>query len=284
VRRRITANLVKAFILVGLLVALAGGVGWLIGHERSAALFGFCALGAAIAVYWLGDRALLGSLDARPFALAEDPLLRSATDRVAAQLGIAPPKLCLIDDGFPRAFVVGRGPGGATLAVSTGLLRAVRRDELDAVIAHELAHVRSLDVLTQTFAVLLATTLVEVSRIGGFLSRALLFVLGPIAAAFTHALLSPRREFAADKDAATVCNPHDLADALLRLDKASELVSFAASPATEPLYTVDPFETDRLSRMFRTHPPLAERVRRLRALGSESTGTQPETALADDSR
>jgi len=284
VRRRITANLVKAFILVGLLVALAGGVGWLIGHERSAALFGFCALGAAIAVYWLGDRALLGSLDARPFALAEDPLLRSATDRVAAQLGIAPPKLCLIDDGFPRAFVVGRGPGGSTLAVSTGLLRAVRRDELDAVIAHELAHVRSLDVLTQTFAVLLATTLVEVSRIGGFLSRALLFVLGPIAAAFTHALLSPRREFAADKDAATVCNPHDLADALLRLDKASELVSFAASPATEPLYTVDPFETDRLSRMFRTHPPLAERVRRLRALGSESTGTQPETALADDSR
>ena len=283
-RRRITANLFKAFILVGLLVALAGGVGWLIGHERSAALFGFCALGAAIAVYWLGDRALLGSLDARPFALAEDPLLRSATDRVAAQLGIAPPKLCLIDDGFPRAFVVGRGPGGATLAVSTGLLRAVRRDELDAVIAHELAHVRSLDVLTQTFAVLLATTLVEVSRIGGFLSRALLFVLGPIAAAFTHALLSPRREFAADKDAATVCNPHDLADALLRLDKASELVSFAASPATEPLYTVDPFETDRLSRMFRTHPPLAERVRRLRALGSESTGTQPETALADDSR
>ena len=92
---------------------------------------------------------------------------------------VAPPKLCLIDDGFPRAFVVGRGPGGATLAVSTGLLRAVRRDELDAVIAHELAHVRSLDVLTQTFAVLLATTLVETSRIGGFLSRALLFVLAP---------------------------------------------------------------------------------------------------------
>jgi len=282
VRRRITANLFKAFVLVGLLVVLAGGVGWLIGHERSAALFSFCALGAAIAVYWLGDRALLGSLDARPFALAEDPLLRSATDRVAAQLGIAPPKLCLIDDGFPRAFVVGRGPGGATLAVSTGLLRAVRRDELDAVIAHELAHVRSLDVLTQTFAVLLATTLVEVSRIGGFLSRALLFVLGPIAAAFTHALLSPKREFAADRDAAAVCSPHDLADALLRLDKASELVSFAASPATEPLYTVDPFETDRLSRMFRTHPPLAERVRRLRVLGSESDDAQQDTAPADD--
>jgi heat shock protein HtpX len=269
VRRRITANLLKAFLLVGFLVALAAGLGWLIGRERSAGLFAFCALLAAIAVYWLGDRALLGMLDARQFALAEDPLLRSATDRVSAQLGIRPPKLALIDDGFPRAFVVGRGSGSATLAVSTGLLRAIRRNELEAIIAHELAHVRALDVLTQMFAVLLAATLVETSRLGGFLSRALLFVLAPIGAAFTHALLSPKRELAADLDAASVCDPHDLADALLRLDRAGELVSFAASPATEPLYTVDPFERDRLSRMFRTHPPLADRIARLRALGAQ---------------
>ena len=181
VRRRITANFLKALLLVAFLAALAGGLGWLIGGQRSAALFAFCALSAAIAVYWLGDRALLGMLDARPFALAEDPLLRSATDRLAAQLQVVPPKLCLIDDGFPRAFVVGRGPGGATLVVSTGLLRVARREELDAIIAHELAHIRSLDVLTQMFAVLLATTLMETSRLGGFLSRALLFVLGPIA-------------------------------------------------------------------------------------------------------
>jgi heat shock protein HtpX len=279
VRRRITANLLKAFALVALLVAAAGGIGWLIGRERSATLFAFCALGAAIAVYWLGDRALLGMLGARPFALAEDPLLRSATDRLAAQLHVTPPKLCLIDDGFPRAFVVGRGPGGATLVVSTGLLRVTRREELDAVIAHELAHVRSLDVLTQTFAVLLATTLMEVSRIGGFLSRALLFVLGPIAAAFTHALLSPKREYAADRDAASVCDPHDVAEALIRLDRSAELVSFAAPPATEPLYTVDPFETDRLTRMFRTHPPIAERVRRLRALRAAGDETDAGTPL-----
>ena len=265
-RRRISANFLKAFFLVGLLSALAGGLGWLLGGERSAALFAFCALSAAIAVYWLGERVLLGMLGARPFALAEDPLLRSATDRIAAQLHVAPPKLCLIDDGFPRAFVVGRGPGGSTLVVSTGLMRVARREELDAVIAHELAHVRSLDVLTQTFAVLLAATLVETSRVGGFLSRALLFVLAPVAAAFTHALLSPKREYAADRDAAEVCDRHDVADALIRLDRAAELVEFAASPATEPLYTVDPFAPDRLTRMFRTHPPVAERVRRLRAM------------------
>ena len=265
-RRRITANLCKAFVLVGFLVALAGGAGWLIGGERSAALFGFCALCAAIAVYWLGDRALLGMLGARPFALAEDPLLRSATDRVAAQLHVASPGLQLIDDGFPRAFVVGRGPGSAVLVVSTGLVRALRREELEAVIAHELAHVRSLDVLTQTFAVLLSTMLIEASRVGGYFSGALLFVFGPVGAAFTHALLSPKREYAADRDAASVCSPHDLADALLRLDRAGELVSFTASPTTEPLYPIDPFELDRLSRMFQTHPPLADRIRRLRAM------------------
>jgi len=267
-RRRITANFLKAFALVVLLVAFAAAFGWLIGGQRSAGLFAFCALSAAIAVYWLGERALLGMLDARPFALAEDPLLRSSTDRIAAQLQMTPPRLALIDDGFPRAFVVGRGPGGSTLVVSTGLLRAVRRDELDAVIAHELAHIRSLDVLTQTFAVLFAATLVETSRLGGFLSRALLFVLAPLAAAFTHAMLSPKREYAADRDAASVCNPHDIADVLVRLDRSAELVEFSASPATEPLYTVDPFEPDRLTRMFRTHPPLEERIRRLRAIGA----------------
>src|SRR6476659_4519106 len=234
-RRRITANFLKAFALVVLLVAFAAAFGWLIGGQRSAGLFAFCALSAAIAVYWLGERALLGMLGARPFALAEDPLLRSATDRIAAQLHVASPKLCLIDDGFPRAFAVGRGPGGATLVVSTGLMGIARREELDAVIAHELAHIRSLDVLTQMFAVLLATTLMETSRLGGFLSRALLFVLGPVAAAFTHALLSPRREYGADRDAATVCDPHDVAEALLRLDRAAELVAFAAPAATEPL-------------------------------------------------
>lgn len=269
-RRRITSNFLKAVLLVAFLTALAVGVGWLLGRTRSAELFGFCALAAAVAVYWLGERALLGMLGARPFALAEDPLLRSSVDRIAAQLQVTAPRLALIDDGFPRAFAVGRGPGGSTLVVSTGLLHALRKEELDAILAHELAHIRSLDVLTQTFAVLLAATLVETSRIGGFLSRALLFVLAPVAAAFTHALLSPKREFAADLDATAVCAPHDLADALLRLDRASDLVEFAASPATEPLYPLDPFAPDRLSRMFRTHPPLEERITRLRALDGSS--------------
>jgi heat shock protein HtpX len=135
------------------------------------------------------------------------------------------------------------------------------------VIAHELAHLRHRDVVVQTAVVVLAAWLVELSRIGGWLERALLFVLGPVAAAFVHLLLSPKREFAADRGAATLCDsPHGLADALIRLEQASELVAFEGSPALEPLYTINPFAEEGLAALFVTHPPVAERVRRLRAL------------------
>jgi len=105
VRGAVARNILKAWLLVGLLAAAFAGVGWLLADVRGAVLFAFCSLLAATAAYAVGDRALLGMLGARPFALAEDPLLRSTADRVAAQLQIPPPKLQLIDDTFPRAFV-----------------------------------------------------------------------------------------------------------------------------------------------------------------------------------
>jgi heat shock protein HtpX len=267
-----------------LLAAVFGGLGWLIGGYPTALVFAFCSVLAASGVYRYGDRALLGMLGARPFALAEDPLLRSTTDTTAAKLGVRPPQLYLVDDGFPRVFSAGRGPASSTIAISTGALETLRQPELAALVAHELAHVRRRDVLVQTYAVLFAGTLVEMSRLGGWLSRALLYVLAPIGAAFVHVLLSPRRELAADALAAQATgSAHDLADALLRLDRAAELVDFAASPATEPLYAIDPFEDDGLARMFKTHPPLEERVRRLRELGAAASRNGRD-ALSSDAR
>jgi heat shock protein HtpX len=273
-------NLAKAWLLVALLAGLLGGLGWVIGGTTTALLFGLCSLLAATGVYRYGDRALLGMLGARPFALAEDPLLRSAADTTAARLGVRPPQLYVIPDGFPRLFVVGRGPTSSTLAVSAGALQALRPEELAAAIAHELAHVRRRDVLVQTFVVLFAATLVETSRIGGWFSRILLYAFAPIAAAFVHVLLSPKRELRADALAAAATGgAHDLADALMRLDRASELVEFAASPATEPLYPIDPFENEGVARMFKTHPALEERIRRLRELGAARNG---RVASADE--
>ncbi|HEU5009518.1 MAG TPA: M48 family metalloprotease [Gaiellaceae bacterium] len=274
--RAVALNLLKAFALVALLAAVFGGLGWLIGGTTTALLFAFCSLLAATGVYRYGDRALLGMLGARPFALAEDPTLRSAADTVAAKLGVRSPGLYLIDDPFPRLFSVGRGPTSSTVAISTGALVALRHEELEAALAHELAHVRRRDVLVQTFVVLFATTMVELSRVGGWFSRALLYVFAPVGAAFVHVLLSPTRELRADVLAVSATGgAHDLADALLRLDRAAELVEFAASPATEPLYPVDPFESEGIARMFKTHPPLEPRVRRLRELGAGANGRVP---------
>jgi heat shock protein HtpX len=276
VARAVALNLGKAGALVALLAVVFGGLGWLVGGVTTGLLFAFCSLLAATGVYRYGDRALLGMLGARPFALAEDPVLRSGADKIAAKLSVRAPALYLIDDGFPRLFAVGRGPSSSTVAVSTGALHMLRREELEAALAHELAHVRRRDVLTQTFVVLFATTLVEMSRIGGWFSRFLLYVFAPIGAAFVHALLSPKRELHADALAASATGTaHDLADALMRLDRAAELVEFAASPATEPLYPVDPFEAEGVARMFKTHPPLEARVRRLRELGAGQNGRPP---------
>lgn len=270
-RTAVARNIAKAWLLVGMLAVSFAGLGWLVADARGATLFGFCSLLAAVGAYGFCDRVLLGALGARTMALAENPLLVSSVARLSAQLGITPPRLALIRDGFPRCFVVGRAPGSATLAFSTGLVGALPPGELDAVLAHELTHIRNRDVLTQTFAVFLSTAMLEVTRLGGWFSKALLTTIAPVAAAFTHLLLSPKREYEADQLAATLTDPDDLADALVRLDHASDLVSFVGSPAAEPLYTVSPFdETDRTTRMFVTHPPLAERVARLRALSARA--------------
>jgi len=260
-------NIVKAWTLLVVACAALAGLGWALGGYRLLSIFVFCGALLAAALYWYSDRVALGLVQARELPFAEAPLVHSTVERLAALTGVAKPKLYLIADGLPRALAAGRGPRGSALALSTGLIAAASPAELEAVIAHELAHVRSRDVVVQTSVVVLAATLLELSRIGGWLQRMLLFVLGPIAAAFVHLMLSPKREFLADRAAAEICDsPHPMADALVRLDQAAELVEFAGSPATEPLYTVNPFMEEGLARMFVTHPPVAERIRRLREL------------------
>jgi len=196
------------------------------------------------------------------------PCAPASTERLASSAGVVKPKLYVLPDAYPRALSAGRGAGGGSgLAISTGLLGVASPAELEGILAHELAHLRHRDVLVQTIAVIGATTLVETSRIGGALQRALLFLLGPVAAAFVHLLLSQKREFEADRFAAGLCqSPHGLADALVRLEQAMELVPFEASPATEPLYTTNPFAEEGLAALFNTHPPVTARIQRLREL------------------
>jgi heat shock protein HtpX len=260
-------NLLKAWLLLLGFCAAVGALGWWVGGYRTASISIFCALLAAGALYWYLDRVAPGMVGARELAAAEAPLFQTTVERLATRIGVARPRLYLLADPHPRAFAAGRGPRGSSLAVSAGLLTAAQPAELEGIVAHELVHIQNRDVLVQTTVAVLAGFLIETSRLGGWMQRALLFVLAPIAAAFMHLLLSPRRELAADRAAAEICeSPHGLADALLRLEAAGSLVEFRASPATEPLYTVNPFAEEGIAAMFVTHPPLAERVRRLREL------------------
>jgi heat shock protein HtpX len=263
----VVRNVLKAWALLLGACALLGLIGWALGGYRLLSIFVFCGVLLAGALYWYADRVALGLVRARELPIGAAPGLHSTLERLAARAGVAKPRLYLIDDGLPRALATGRGPRGSTLAVSAGLLTAASPAELEAVLAHELAHVRHRDVVVQTSVVVLAATLLELSRVGGWFQRVLLWFLGPLASAFVHLLLSPKREFLADRAAAAICDsPHPMADALVRLDQAAELVSFRGSPATEPLYTINPFLEVGLAALFVTHPPVGERIRRLREL------------------
>lgn len=266
-RLLVVRNVLKAWALLVGACAVSALIGWALGGYRLLSIFAFCAALLAAALYWYSDRATLGLVRARELPVGEAPGLHSTVERLASVVGVVKPRLYLMQHGLPLALATGRGPRGSTVAVSTGLLSATSPAELEAVLAHELAHVRHRDVVVQSVVVVVAATLLELSRVGGWFSRALLFFLGPLASAFVHLMLSPKREFLADGTAAAICeSPHPMADALIRLDQASELVSFEGSPATEPLYTINPFLEVGLAALFVTHPPVGERVRRLREL------------------
>ena len=271
-------NVLKAWLLLSGLVALFALLGYAVDGFHLAWVFAFAGLLFGLGTYALADRALLGMVGAREVPEAENRELHTLVASLARRAGVLKPRIYVIEKGPPLGFAVGRGALSSSVAVTTSLLALPAPAEIEAVIAHELAHVRRRDIVPQTSVVLVAAALVDVSRIGGFFERALLFVFAPVAAALEQVVLSPKRELAADRLAAQVCeSPHGLADALTRLEQAVELVEFAASPATEPLYTINPFEEKGLAAMFASHPSVAERVRRLRDLDPEWRDRQPGT-------
>ncbi len=260
-------NLLKACLLAIALCVSLGAMGWALGGYRIASIFVFCGALLLGLVLWSADRLITGLGSARELLPAEAPGLHSALDRLTLQAGVARPRLYLIADVYPRALAAGRGGRGSVIGLSSGLLAVAAPAEIEGILAHEVAHLRNGDLLVQTTAAVLAAAIVETSRIGGFLQRALLFLLGPVAAAFVHLLLSPKREFEADLLAAAWCgSPHGLADALVRLELAREAVSLAGTPTLEPLHTASPYADEGFAALFATHPPVEQRVRRLRAL------------------
>ena len=273
-------NSVKTVLLLGLLSGLLLVIGELLGGQAGL-LFAFViAVAMNFGSYWFSDRIVLRMYRAEPVG-PEHPLYQM-TEHLASRAGLPTPKVYVIPDDSPNAFATGRNPQHAAVAATRGILRMLDRDELEGVIAHELAHVKHRDILIGSVAATIAATVMMVARMaqfaalfgglgdrddrGGSNPIALLatIILAPLAAILIQSAISRSREFAADRGAARIVgSPHGLVRALRKIDAGSRQVPLDASPATAHMFIVKPFSRGGVMSLFSTHPQTEQRVERL---------------------
>jgi heat shock protein HtpX len=275
--------------LTGLLIAIGGAIGG-----------GFLYLFAGLAVvmnfvgYWFSDKLALKASRARPLEPGEAPGLARMVDDLAARVGVPAPRLYLIPSEQPNAFATGRNPEHAAVAVTEGLLAHLPPEQVRGVLAHEFAHIKNRDILVSSIAAMVAGAVSAIANIlqfsllfgggddddspVGLLGTLAMIVLAPIAAMLLQLGVSRQREFLADATGAQILGvATPLADALETLERGTQLLPMRVNPATASLYAANPLPRAGLSSLFMTHPPTAERVRRLRALDS---AVAPRLAVA----
>lgn len=259
--------------LSGILVA----IGFAIGGPSTALIFLFIAGAMNFISYFFSDKLALKMSGAKPLSEEEAPRLYEMVRDLTTRAGIPMPTLHMIPQEQPNAFATGRSPNHAAVAVTHGITQLLSEDELRGVVAHELAHIKHRDILIQSVA---ATIGAAITYIGymllwfgddesplGLVAALALVILSPIAAGIIQMSISRQREFAADAGGAEICgNPESLASALLRLEEGAKAVPMKVNSAAEPLYIVKPFAGKGLANLFSTHPPIEERVRRLRQM------------------
>jgi heat shock protein HtpX len=234
--------------------------------------------------YWFSDKIVLKMYGAQPVSEAEAPELYSIVRTLVQKAGMPMPKVYIIPEETPNAFATGRNPEHAVVAVTQGIMRILSREELAGVVAHELAHIKHRDMLTGT---IVATIAGAISMLAQMAQWAMIFggrrddeegnnpvvaivmmIVAPIAAMIVQMAISRTREYEADKGGAELAgNPSGLANALLKLEQASQVVPMLdAKPATAHMFIVNPLTGGGLMTLFSTHPPIAERVKRLKEM------------------
>lgn len=284
-------NTLKVGVLLVALTALFIWIGDAIGGSGGAVIAFLLALVMNFASYWFSDKIVLRMYGARQLSPGEAPELFRMTERLAQRAGIPMPRLYVVDDPQSNAFATGRSPAHGAVAVTTGLLNLLNYDEVEGVIAHEIAHIKHRDTLTMTIVATIAGAvmlLADMARwaaiFGGVRSEdgegqnplvfLLIMIVAPIAAMLIQLAISRAREYEADATGARLAgNPDGLANALLKLEQAASRIPMAhASPSTAHLFIVNPLTGmgSTLLSLFMTHPPIQERVRRLQRMrGSE---------------
>ena len=270
--------MIRTTVLLASLAGLLVLIGFLIGGPDTALLFlGFAAL-LNMGAYWFSDRLALTMARAKPVTEQEAPKLYEIVRDLTTRAGLPMPRLYVIPQDQPNAFATGRNPKHSAVVVTQGILKLLSEDELRGVLAHELAHVRNRDILITSVAATIGAAITYLGYMllwfGGdddspfsLIASLALVLLSPIAATIIQLAISRQREFSADATGAEISgNPESLASALLRLEQGAEAVPMQVNQATEPLYIVKPFSGGGIAKLFSTHPPIEERVRRLRQM------------------
>ena len=269
---------VKTAVLLATLGGILVGAGYIIGGPQLALTFLFISVIFNMVQWFFSDKIALKMARAQPVSEEEDPRLYQMVRDLTTRAGLPMPKLYVIPQEQPNAFATGRNPNHSAVAVTAGIRKLLSEDELRGVLAHELGHVRNHDILLTSVVASIAAAITWIGYmvlwIGGdndsplgFIGPLLLWLLAPLAAGIMQMAISRQREYAADATGAEICgNPESLASALLRLEQGAEAIPMEANAASEPLYIVKPFKAGGIAGLFSTHPPIEERVRRLRQM------------------
>jgi heat shock protein HtpX len=275
-------NALKTVFLMTLMMMLFLLVGGLLGGRDGLMIAFIFSLVMNFFSYWFSDKIVLSMYGAREVTEREAPQLYRLVRKLAQNAGLPMPKVYVIDNPNPNAFATGRNPQNAAVAVTTGILRILNDDELEGVLAHELAHVKHRDILLATIVATFVGTITFISRMAGWtmmfaggsrdredngnlVASLVLMIVAPIAAVLLQLAISRSREFMADEGGAKISGkPLSLASALRKLEQAAQIFPMHnANPSTAHLFIVNPLRGGGIAKLFSTHPPIEERIQRL---------------------
>ncbi len=277
-------NTLKTFILMAALTGLFMVGGQILGGRQGMVL----ALGIALVMnffaYWNSDKMALAMNRAREVSEAEAPELHQIVARLARRAGLPKPRVYIVDNPTPNAFATGRNPEHAAVAVTTGIMQVLNREELEGVLGHELGHIKNRDILISSIAAVMAgaisylATMAQWAMIfgggrsddeggGNPIAMLLMMIVAPLAASLIQMAISRSREYIADRTGAEICgHPKALASALQKLATYNQQRPMQVNPAAAQMYIVNPLRGGAIAGLFSTHPPMEERIRRLLAM------------------
>ncbi len=278
-------NRIKTVLLLAGMTVFLIFMGKILGGRQGMYIAFILAVGMNFFSYWFSDKIVLNLYHAQEVSPADAPQMHQIVEELAREAGIPKPRIYIIPDESPNAFATGRNPQHAAVAATEGILRLLTPAELKGVLAHELGHVLNRDILISTIAATLAGAIMILASMAkwgailgfgrdddegpGFLGIIIISIIAPIAAMLIQMAISRSREYLADETGAHLAhNPESLARALEKLTLGAQQVPMDASPATAHMFIVNPLTGGSLMNLFSTHPPLQERIARLRAMRS----------------